>query len=67
MPSGLDSFLSIVIPTGIIIFIGVKIYGKMSEDHPGWFTKFKEWLTEKTAPFKTKLDPMKQGQIQYAP
>jgi hypothetical protein len=64
---GLDSFLSIVIPLGIILFIGAKIYGKLVEDNPNWFIKFREWISEKTASKTTKLDPMKQGQIQYYP
>jgi hypothetical protein len=67
MTGGLDTFLSIVIPAGIIIFLAVKIYNKMTENHPNWAQGIKDWLHDKTAPTSTKLDPMKQGSIQYYP
>ena len=66
MASGFDSFLSIVIPAGILIFIIIKVYNRLSQDNPNWFTNFKEWLAEKKANSSTKIDPMKQGSIQYA-
>ena len=63
---GFDSFLSVALPAGILIFIVVKIYNKLSVDNPNWFTHLREWISEKTASTSTKIDPMKQGSIQYA-
>jgi hypothetical protein len=64
---GLDTFLTIAIPTGIILWLGFSIYGKLSERHPHWFTDLKEWINEKTAQKSIKIDPMRQGSIQYYP
>jgi len=65
--SGFDSFLTIVIPAGILIFIGIKIYNKMSQDNPNWFNGIKEWMGEKMASKSSKIDPMHGGSIQYSP
>jgi hypothetical protein len=60
-------FIGIVIPLGIIIFIGIKIWNKMSVDNPDWFSNLKQWISEKTETTKTKIDPMHEGSIKYAP
>jgi hypothetical protein len=58
--------IGFLIPIGIVIFILVKIYGKMSKDNPDWFSNFKGWISEKTATSSTKMDPMHEGSIRYA-
>ena len=62
---GLSSLLAVVIPLGLILFIGIKIYNKMSVDNPSWFSNFREWIGEKTTPKSEKIDPMHGGSINY--